>query len=322
MALLYPAGYQFGDSNLDPVGAGSLYVYNNGTTVKATIYTDPALSVEASNPIVLDSAGRMTINIYVANNTAYTLTLDDSDDAEVWSRDDSWGITKVPNVNLAGLIDHTDWSVWFDDFHRYDPDEWVVTEVGASGTQALQINGDLENGVLRLVNGSSNNNSIFMQWKGDIAGASVTEPWGFDAGKRLIFKCRISMGDVLATSMHVGLGISDTTPGIGGSEFSDCVVFSVNDTQASGAVSLRVRKNATNTVTNVGTMADDTFIELMFYYDENGVLSYYVDGVLGGTSSTANLPDDEKLSVSFGVQNGEADLNTLFIDYIYVAVER
>jgi hypothetical protein len=35
-----------------------------------------------------------------------------------------------------------------------------------------------------------------------------------------------------------------------------------------------------------------------------------------------NLPDDEELTVSFGIQNGEASAQTMTIDYVVAAVER
>lgn len=38
-------------------------------------------------------------------------------------------------------------------------------------------------------------------------------------------------------------------------------------------------------------------------------------------SVLTNLPDDEELTVSFGIQNGEAAAKTLAIDYIRVEVE-
>ena len=41
-----------------------------------------------------------------------------------------------------------------------------------------------------------------------------------------------------------------------------------------------------------------------------------------GTVVTTNLPDNEQLALSFGVQNGEAVAKTMTIDYLSVAQER
>ncbi len=69
-------------------------------------------------------------------------------------------------------------------------------------------------------------------------------------------------------------------------------------------------------------MANDTFINLGFYYDGVSQIQYFVNGVLGGASVTTNLPDDEDLTVTFAIQNGEAVAKTMTVDYIFVAKER
>lgn len=91
MALFFPSGQQFLDSNGDPVGAGKLYVYDNETTNSASVYSNPELSSALSNPVVLDSAGRLTTNLYADGSVPYTIKLDTSADAELWSRDDVYG---------------------------------------------------------------------------------------------------------------------------------------------------------------------------------------------------------------------------------------
>jgi hypothetical protein len=70
-------------------------------------------------------------------------------------------------------------------------------------------------------------------------------------------------------------------------------------------------------------MADDTFITTTFFIDKNASKVFYsinnADPV--GVVNT-NLPDDEELTVSFGIQNGEAAAQTMTIDYVVAAVER
>jgi hypothetical protein len=49
----------------------------------------------------------------------------------------------------------------------------------------------------------------------------------------------------------------------------------------------------------------------------------YVNGVAKTPiTSTANMPDDEDLTVSFGIQNGEAVAKTMTVDYILAAMDR
>lgn len=101
MALLFPATPQFGDNDLDPVGAGDLYIYDNETTDLATIYSDPGLTTTKTNPVTLDSAGRID-NIFVAEAKKFTVTLKDSAGSQVWSRDNIVGIP----TGQASVLDY------------------------------------------------------------------------------------------------------------------------------------------------------------------------------------------------------------------------
>jgi hypothetical protein len=69
-------------------------------------------------------------------------------------------------------------------------------------------------------------------------------------------------------------------------------------------------------------MANDTFIRLGFYYDGASAVQYFVNGTYTGSSVTTNLPDDEDMTVTIAIQNGEAAAKTMTVDYVYVAKER
>lgn len=87
MAKLFPPGYQFLDSNGDPVASGTVNFYQNGTTTDQNIYTDPELATAATNPATLDSAGRFSQGDLYGEGT-YTVVLKDSGSTQIWSRDD------------------------------------------------------------------------------------------------------------------------------------------------------------------------------------------------------------------------------------------
>jgi hypothetical protein len=53
------AGAQFFDNNGNPLSGGKLYTYEAGTTTPATTYTSLAGTTAHTNPIILDSAGRV-----------------------------------------------------------------------------------------------------------------------------------------------------------------------------------------------------------------------------------------------------------------------
>jgi hypothetical protein len=53
------AGWQFFDNNGVPLAGGLIYTYAAGTTTPQATYTTSAGTIAHSNPIVLDSAGRV-----------------------------------------------------------------------------------------------------------------------------------------------------------------------------------------------------------------------------------------------------------------------
>jgi hypothetical protein len=69
---------QFFDNNGDPLNGGTVTVYDAGTTTPRAIYTDTALSVAATNPVPLDSAGRPTQGVIYTAAGAYKLLLKNS----------------------------------------------------------------------------------------------------------------------------------------------------------------------------------------------------------------------------------------------------
>jgi hypothetical protein len=77
VSILPPLG-QFFDNNGDPLNGGTVTVYDAGTTTPRAIYTDTALSVAATNPVPLDSAGRPTQGVIYTAAGAYKLLLKNS----------------------------------------------------------------------------------------------------------------------------------------------------------------------------------------------------------------------------------------------------
>jgi hypothetical protein len=81
------------------------------------------------------------------------------------------------------------------------------------------------------------------------------------------------------------------------------------------------KNNTATTVADVATLADNEAIILGFFYDGASTLEYRVNRDAVGTVALTNLPDDEELTVSFGIQNGAAAAKSLSIDYIRVEQE-
>jgi hypothetical protein len=218
------------------------------------------------------------------------------------------GVTNVgedsPFADLA-MPAPTKFHSYMEDFDYYTAGDWTVTETQAGATQALT---DGDGGLLLLTNTAADNDLVSLQ--------KVGESFRFASGKELFFEARLKVSDATQSDLVVGLQITDTSP----LDVTDGVFFIKAD--GSTTVSLVVEKNNTATTTSVGTMADDTFISLGFYYDGASTIQYSVNGSVLGTSVTTNLPDDEDLTVTFAIQNGEAVAKTMTVDYIFVAKER
>ena len=195
---------------------------------------------------------------------------------------------------------------YFEDFDYYTAADWTVTETDAGATQALA---DGDGGLLLITNTAADDDLVALQKKG--------ESFLFEVGKRLFFEARFKVSDATQSDLVIGLQITDTTP----LDVTDGVFFIKAD--ASTSVSLLVEKNNTaTTTTGVATLANDTFITLGFYFDGASSIEYSVNGTVLGTSVTTNLPDDEALTVSIALQNGEAVAKTMTVDYVFVAKER
>jgi hypothetical protein len=225
------------------------------------------------------------------------------------------GVTNVANTTALGsyiMPDPTSAHTWFDDFDDYVAAEWVISETG-SGTRAV---GNLDGGVLVVTNAGTENDCNWLQWSGS-TNAAVVETFKFESEKPLWMKARFKVSVAAANDVMIGLYITDTDP-IGG--VTDGVYFRSVD--GSGAMSLVVEKNSTETTTAAGTLANDTYVTVGFYYDGGSTISVYWNDVRVGSSVTTNLPDDEELAVSFGIQNGEGAAGVLSLDYLFVSKSR
>jgi hypothetical protein len=200
----------------------------------------------------------------------------------------------------------TKFHTYYEDFDYYVAANWTVTETQAGATQALT---DGDGGLLLITNTAADDDLVSLQ--------KVGESYRFASGKELFFEARLKVSDATQSDVVIGLQITDTTP----LDVSDGVFFIKAD--GSTSVSLLVEKNGTATTTSsVATMANDTFISLGFYYDGASSIQYSVNGVVKGTSVTTNLPDDEDMTVTIALQNGEAVAKTMTVDYVFVAKER
>lgn len=89
---------------LDEAPSGTVTVYDAGTTTPRAIYTDPGLSVAATNPIPLDSAGRSQQGMIYTAATAYKVVVKNASGVTLYTRDNidpgvplGTGVLAIPN---------------------------------------------------------------------------------------------------------------------------------------------------------------------------------------------------------------------------------
>lgn len=225
-------------------------------------------------------------------------------------------------LNLYGLPDPTRWITYFTDFAGPSdnlPDStnanYTVTKTGAGVVSALDGSGGLN----YLSNAAGSDDAIWIQ--------RVGESFRWSASKKLMFAARFSLGDVLDSNIIFGLQITDTTP----LDVTDGIFFQKLD--GSAVATLQVEKDDAAVSANAATLVNATMVELAFVYEgtpfqsSTNVTTYpfkvYVNGAYVTTlNATTTVPNDEDLTVSFGLQNGTNASKNLTIDYILAALER
>lgn len=93
LSLLAGAGWQFFNSNGDPLSGGKLYTYAAGTTTPQITYTSNSGSIPNANPIILNAAGRLSGSgeIWLTEGINYKFVLTDSNDVLIGTYDNISG---------------------------------------------------------------------------------------------------------------------------------------------------------------------------------------------------------------------------------------
>lgn len=221
-------------------------------------------------------------------------------------------VSKTNPLGFFGMPDPTAWHVYFNDFDTFVVGDWTITTTEAGAGSATEALADGDGGLLLITNDAADNDADFFQ--------KVGESFLLASGKRAFFKARFKVSDATQSDFVMGLQVTDTTP----LDATDGIYFMKDDGDA--LLDVYCRKNATTgstSATGIATVVADTFLTVAWAYDGKGSLAYFVDNVQLGTldASSTYLPDTE-LTVSFGIQNGEAVAKTMTVDYIFAAIER
>lgn len=218
-------------------------------------------------------------------------------------------VAKESTLGMLGMPDPTKFHTFFDDFDRFNTADWTITTTEAGASSASEALANEDGGVLLITNDAADNDNDFFQ--------KVGESFKFESGKKLWFKARFKVSDATQSDFVIGLQITDTSP----LDTTDGVFFQKDDGDAN--LDFHVEKdNSATSATAIATVADATYLTVGFYYNGSDEVQYFVNDTKLGTLATTNLPNDEELTISFGIQNGEAVAKTMSVDYILAVKER
>lgn len=88
----YGIGQQFFDDNGVPLAGGLIYTYQAGSSTPLATYTTNGGTIANSNPIVLDSAGRVPQEIWLFTGYSYKFVLKNADDVLIQTLDNIYPI--------------------------------------------------------------------------------------------------------------------------------------------------------------------------------------------------------------------------------------
>lgn len=187
-----------------------------------------------------------------------------------------------------------------------DPAGWTLTAlVGAAGRGTF-TGGATYGGELVVRCDTTENDGLNVLMAG--------EAFKLASNKPCYFGVKLKVSDADQTDLLIGLCITDTELWGG---MTDGVYFASAD--ATAVCSFTTEKDSTPTAdTSAGTLVDDTYSILEFYWDGSKYIHAYFDGVLVASSST-NLPDDEALTLALEFLTGEnTTQNEVAIDWLRI----
>ena len=223
------------------------------------------------------------------------------------------GVTNVTADSTFGKVkapDPTKYHMYHNDFDTYLASDWTITTTEGGSGNASEALGDGDGGLLVITNDDADDDNDFLQL--------VKEGFKYEAGKQLAFKARFKTSDADASDVVMGLQLTDTTP----LDVTDGIFFLLTD--GSTTLQFIVEKDGTQSTLDLSTaLADDTFMSVGFVYTPaDQKFHVYQNNVEVGTVVNTNAPDDEELTVSFGIQNGAAAAKVLTVDYVTAMKER
>ena len=181
-----------------------------------------------------------------------------------------------------------------------DPTEYTSTVVEAGSGNTTIASTDKSGGAVLITTAANENDGGSYQLLG--------ESFKTD-GNELYFGTSIATNEATQSDLLIGLSVTDTAM-LGG--LANGIYFECLDS-ATGISAVTESGSSETQSDSLGTLADDTFIELEFYYNGSNV-EFFINGSSVATH-TATIPSTE-MRVSFEYLTGAAAAKTMTLDWI------
>lgn len=217
---------------------------------------------------------------------------------------------------------------FFDDFDSFTVAAsgvtgWIKAENGTGTAAAVQ---DEAFGVIKFVTGSTAGNDIQYRWGTNSTVHNTVKP---AVGKRIWLAARFKTEDADQDTFYIGAQVSTADAFAG--EPTDQFRFRSGAT--ADAIQFACGATASTEVTiALGSMADDTYVRLVAFYDGadtvyaarfNDSGEYVTGGFATVTSSVrGDLLPDTTMTPAFGGQTEDTGADDFTFDYLYIACER
>lgn len=187
------------------------------------------------------------------------------------------------------------------------PAGWTTTLVELGAGESTVALTDGVGGLLLITADENENDGAQMQ--------KIGESFKLAASKPCYLGIRAALSENTQTDFFFGLATTDTT--IIAGEPDDYAGFRKHDGDAN--IDCVTCKNTTSTSTDSTVdVVNATYNTLEMYFDGNGSVYFYIDGVLKVTNTT-NIPDDEDMKPSIAFLSGAAGAGkTCTVDWIRV----
>lgn len=236
------------DNSGNPISGGKLCVYEAGTTTPATTYADASLATPNANPVVADSAGRMTVFLASGSSYKFVLRTAGSDatcstGTVLWTQDNVLATpATTSNLDVLGTAGETVTAgqvlYLSDGSGSKTPGQWYLASTAASYSSSTPVLGVAVSGMASGAAGT-------VRLGGTITGLSVT------AGTTYYVS---ATPGALSSSGTRRVGVADTTT---------TLLFSANPSNEMSASSITsgtlAAARATTVLTTTSTGSQNDF---------------------------------------------------------------